>query len=65
MHDNDPVICVSPQAVHDYEHKGTTNDFLIACTDQMALTYNDKVNYLNCPDQKETRAVQNHTTTPW
>lgn len=31
------------QAVHDYEHGGCTNDFLILQGDVMALTYNDKV----------------------
>lgn len=31
------------QTVHDFEHGGHTNDFLIMCGDKLALTYNDKV----------------------
>lgn len=36
------------QVVHDYEHGGSTNDFLISQGDIMALTYNDKVWRSSC-----------------
>ncbi len=29
--------------VHDYEHKGVTNDFLVATHDDIALVYNDRL----------------------
>ncbi len=28
--------------VHDFEHKGVTNDFLVATHDDIALVYNDR-----------------------
>ena len=28
--------------MHDYEHVGRTNDFLVAVEDRLALLYNDK-----------------------
>ncbi|MEW5305806.1 MAG: hypothetical protein WDW36_008323 [Sanguina aurantia] len=36
------LACYLAATVHDYEHGGSTNDFLIANGDQIALTYNDK-----------------------
>lgn len=35
------LVCV--QIVHDFEHGGHTNDFLVACGDKHAITYNDRV----------------------
>lgn len=35
------------QAVHDHEHGGRTNEFLISTRDVLALTYNDKVHLHN------------------
>ncbi|MEW5307541.1 MAG: hypothetical protein WDW36_009929 [Sanguina aurantia] len=36
------LACYLAATVHDYEHGGMTNDYLIASEDQIALTYNDK-----------------------
>lgn len=30
------------QAVHDYEHVGLTNDFLVATSSPLAMRYNDR-----------------------
>mmetsp|Transcript_32791 Transcript_32791/g.71670 ORF Transcript_32791/g.71670 Transcript_32791/m.71670 type:complete len:705 (+) Transcript_32791:96-2210(+) len=34
--------CLLAAAVHDYEHRGVTNDFLVRTRDGLALRYNDR-----------------------
>jgi hypothetical protein len=35
--------CVTPvQVVHDFEHRGVNNDFLVRSGDGLALLYNDR-----------------------
>jgi hypothetical protein len=31
-----------PQVLHDFEHGGLTNDFLVSSVDPLAIVYNDK-----------------------
>ncbi len=31
-----------PQIIHDYEHKGVNNDYLIRVSDGLAVLYNDR-----------------------
>ena len=41
-----PWLLPTRQVIHDYEHMGLTNDFLISSSDQLALRYNDRVSTL-------------------
>ncbi len=36
------LACYVAAAMHDFEHGGLTNDFLVASADELALTYNDR-----------------------
>lgn len=36
------MACLLAAAIHDYEHKGLSNDFLVRTQDERALQYNDK-----------------------
>jgi len=36
------LACLVAAAVHDFEHKGLSNDFLVKTSDQRALFYNDR-----------------------
>jgi cAMP-specific phosphodiesterase 4/high affinity cAMP-specific and IBMX-insensitive 3',5'-cyclic phosphodiesterase 8 len=36
------MACLLAAAVHDYEHRGLTNDFLVKTSDERALRYNDQ-----------------------
>eukprot|EP00798_Chlamydomonas_sp_ICE-L_P009451 gene9451-32432_t len=42
MRDITMLACYLSAVVHDYEHKGFNNDFLVRSGDPLALTYNDK-----------------------
>lgn len=35
--------------MHDYEHLGRTNDFLVNSGDSLALTYNDRAPLVSLP----------------
>ena len=35
------LACYLAAAIHDYEHGGVNNDFLIQTRDKLAVTYND------------------------
>ena len=35
------LACYIAAAIHDYEHGGVNNDFLIQTRDKLAVTYND------------------------
>lgn len=35
------MACYLSAAIHDYEHGGVNNDFLIQTRDKLAVTYND------------------------
>ncbi len=37
------LCCYLAAAVHDYEHQGLTNDYLVNTSDVLAIRYNDKV----------------------
>jgi len=41
MSDLDLLAVIISALVHDYEHPGLSNSFLIATKDKLALTYND------------------------
>ena len=32
----------TPKVLHDFEHGGLTNDFLVSSADPLAIVYNDK-----------------------
>ena len=36
------LACYLAAIIHDYEHVGLTNDFLVSSSDPLALRYNDK-----------------------
>lgn len=36
------IMSIMAAVLHDFEHKGVNNDFLIKTSDQLALTYNDR-----------------------
>eukprot|EP00928_Gymnodinium_smaydae_P053459 TRINITY_DN3743_c0_g2_i3.p1 TRINITY_DN3743_c0_g2~~TRINITY_DN3743_c0_g2_i3.p1 ORF type:complete len:824 (-),score=123.27 TRINITY_DN3743_c0_g2_i3:127-2502(-) len=36
------LACLFAAAVHDYEHRGLTNDFLVKTADERAIRYNDQ-----------------------
>ena len=36
------LACYVAAAMHDFEHGGLTNDFLVASADELALRYNDR-----------------------
>ncbi|KAI8469134.1 MAG: hypothetical protein J3K34DRAFT_386003 [Monoraphidium minutum] len=36
------LACYTAAVLHDFEHGGLTNDFLVSSTDPLAITYNDK-----------------------
>jgi hypothetical protein len=40
--DNDIAVCLISAAIHDYDHPGLNNIFLINTSHSLALTYNDK-----------------------
>jgi hypothetical protein len=35
-------VAVVVQIIHDYEHKGVNNDYLVRVSDSLAILYNDK-----------------------
>merc|ERR1712110_116228 len=41
-HDLEMLACLHAAAVHDFEHKGLTNDFLVKTRDPRAVLYNDR-----------------------
>ena len=41
-HPPPPRRTPTPQSIHDFEHGGLTNDFLVSSTDALAVVYNDK-----------------------
>lgn len=36
------MVCPCMQTVHDYQHVGVTNDYLVSTSDALALRYNDR-----------------------
>ena len=39
---NKRLVPCTPQIIHDYEHKGVNNDYLVRVSDALALLYNDR-----------------------
>ena len=42
LQENDVAVCLLSAAIHDYDHPGLNNIFLINSSHNLALTYNDK-----------------------